>query len=235
MRQTATKAGKHVVDLVLGSILAVLLAPAMLLLATALATQTRAWPVFVHDRIGRNGRSFRFPKLRTLPRATHRYADKTTCDLRPASRLAAFLRARHLDELPQLLLVPLGRLSLVGPRPKMLDEHEPMDPLMGSTRTLVRQGCTGLWQVGEHTNGRVSDAPLYDLFYLRFGSLRMDAWILWRTMAQACGARGVALVDVPRWTLGSGFVRGDEREKVEGAIAVALGSAPATLVRAAVA
>jgi lipopolysaccharide/colanic/teichoic acid biosynthesis glycosyltransferase len=226
---------KQVVDVVLGSVLAVLLAPAMLVLATVLAMQTRAWPVFVHDRIGRNGRSFRFPKLRTLPRATYCYADKTMCELRPASRLAAFLRARHLDELPQLFLVPLGRLSLVGPRPKMLDEHEPMDPLMGSTRTLVRQGCTGLWQVGEHTSGRVSDAPLYDLFYLRYGSLRMDAWILWRTVAQAFGARGVTLGDVPRWTLGAGFVRGDGRRKVEVAMSVALGYPPAVLARAAVA
>jgi lipopolysaccharide/colanic/teichoic acid biosynthesis glycosyltransferase len=226
---------KHVVDVVLGAVLAMLLAPAMLLLATVLAVQTRAWPLFVHDRIGRNGRSFRFPKLRTLPRATHCYADKTTCDLRPASRFAAFLRARHLDELPQLFLVALGRLSLVGPRPKMLDEHEPMDPLMGSTRTLVRQGCTGLWQVGEHTSGRVSDTPLYDLFYLRYGSLRMDAWILWRTVAQACGAGGVTLGDVPRWTLGHGFVRGGERERVEVAMFVALGSVSAARARAAVA
>lgn len=226
---------KPVVDVVLGAVLALLLAPAMLMLATVLALQTRAWPVFVHDRIGRNGRSFRFPKLRTLPPATHRHADKTTCELRPASRLAAFLRARHLDELPQLFLVPLGRLSLVGPRPKMLDEHEPMDPLMGATRTLVRQGCTGLWQVGEHTSGRVSDAPLYDLFYLRYGSLRMDAWILWRTVAQACGAPGVTLGDVPRWTLGPGFVRGRERARVEVAMVVALAAGPAGLARAAVA
>jgi lipopolysaccharide/colanic/teichoic acid biosynthesis glycosyltransferase len=220
-RATA-RAAKRVVDVALGSLLAVLLAPLMLALAGVLAVQLGSGPVFVHDRVGRRGRPFRFPKLRTLPPATPRYADKTTSELCPPSRLASFLRSRHLDELPQLLLVPLGSLSLVGPRPKMLDEHEPIDPLLGTVRTFVRQGCTGLWQIGEHNGRRVTDAPVYDLFYLRFGSLRMDAWILWRTVVQTFGGPSVTLSDVPRWTRGRGLLATDEELALDLALDLAL-------------
>ena len=72
--------------------------------------------------------------------------------LTPPSRLTAFLRRSHLDELPQLLLVPIGRLSLVGPRPRMVSEAEACDDdVYNAVRTTVPQGCTGLWQVSTGT------------------------------------------------------------------------------------
>ncbi len=209
-RQPVT-AAKRAFDIGVGLVLILATLPLLALLALVLAVQLRGWPFFVHTRIGRNGRPIAFPKLRTLSRDTPRYADKTVVQFEPVSRLAHFLREKHLDELPQLVLVPLGRLSLVGPRPRMASEvdHYPFPPF-DAARTAVRQGCTGLWQVGMHTVATVSASPEYDLYYLRHSSFRMDLWILWRTAVQAAGGRAMALAEVPRWVRGRGMVAIDD-------------------------
>jgi lipopolysaccharide/colanic/teichoic acid biosynthesis glycosyltransferase len=196
------RAAKRAFDVALGVPLCLVAVPLMVLLAGALWVQHHAAPFFVHDRIGRHGRRIPIPKLRTLPPSTPRYADKTTHELTPASPLAGFLRRSHLDELPQLFLVPLGRLSLVGPRPRMLSEAEHFgDERYDRVRTSVDQGCTGLWQISVDGGGRVSDSPQYDYFYAHHRTLRLDLWILWRTAIQILGARPVTLDDVPAWTL----------------------------------
>lgn len=195
-----TAFAKRLLDIVFGVPLCLLLLPVVLVLSLALLYRFRANPVFVHQRIGRGGKLISIPKLRTLPPDTHPYADKTVVDLRAPTRFITFLRSRHLDELPQLYLVPIGRLSLVGPRPRMAAEAEAVaDQTYDALRTSVRQGCTGLWQVGEDTGRRVSDHPEYDLVYLSQATVRLDLWILWRTVYQAVGGNGVALADVPRW------------------------------------
>ena len=201
-----TRVLKRAFDVLVGSVLLVLLAPVIVLLAVVLAVQLRGWPFFVHHRVGPGMRPMWFPKLRTLPRDTPTYADKSPHVIQPVSGLARFLRRTHLDELPQLVLVPVGRLSLVGPRPVMAHELEGVDDHWRAVRLTVRQGCTGLWQVGLGQSLRVRDSPEYDLAYVRNLSLRLDAWILWRTARQCLGGGGVGLVDVPRWALPREFV-----------------------------
>jgi lipopolysaccharide/colanic/teichoic acid biosynthesis glycosyltransferase len=199
-------AGKRLFDVVVGSILALLALPVIVVLAVAVAVTMRCWPFFVHERIGRGGAPFAFPKIRTLHPSTPRYTDKFSLEPSRTPRLCQALRRSHLDELPQLLLVPLGKLSLVGPRPKMPDAHEPVDWTYGKVRTSVRQGCTGLWQVGAHAHLEVRDSPEYDYFYVANGSLRLDLWILWRTVCNLAGAAEPVTLDrVPQWALGAGF------------------------------
>jgi lipopolysaccharide/colanic/teichoic acid biosynthesis glycosyltransferase len=192
---------KRAFDVVVGVPLCLLAIPLLVALALVLAVQHRASPVFVHQRIGHRGRVVAIPKLRTLPPGTPMYADKTVTDLEPSSVLARFLRVSHLDELPQLFLVPLGRLSLVGPRPRMATEAtDHGDPAYDAVRTSVLQGCTGLWQISGHA-GRVSDRPEFDHFYVQQHTLRLDAWILWRTLRQVVVPATLDLEDVPAWTL----------------------------------
>jgi lipopolysaccharide/colanic/teichoic acid biosynthesis glycosyltransferase len=192
---------KRAFDVAVGVPLCLVVLPVVIGLALVLALQHRTWPFFVHDRIGRNGESVAIPKLRTLARTVHPYADKTVTLLEPPSRLSRALRASHLDELPQLFLVPLGRLSLVGPRPRMLPEAaEHGDARYEALRTSIHQGCTGLWQISGH-QGRVSDRPEYDEFYLAHRSLRLDAWILWRTVRQLVVPATLELDEIPAWTL----------------------------------
>src|SRR5215217_2594374 len=101
-----------------------------------------------------------------------------------------FLRTHHLDELTQLYLVPLGGLSLVGPRPKMPDRFEPVHPVYAAARTRVPQGCTGLWQIGSHKHLLPNESPQYDFFYVRERTFAMDLWILWRTALLMLHLRG---------------------------------------------
>jgi lipopolysaccharide/colanic/teichoic acid biosynthesis glycosyltransferase len=183
----------------LGTVLAIVALPIILVLAITVAIVFGEWPFFVHQRIGRHGKLFPHVKIRTLPGGTPAYAAKDEL-VAGGSRFMSFLRRSHLDELPQLFLVPLGWMSLVGPRPKMPDDCEPARPDHGARRVSVRQGCTGLWQIGTHTHLRVVDAPEYDLFYLEHASLQLDAWILWRTVLQLSGlGKPRSLDSVPEW------------------------------------
>jgi lipopolysaccharide/colanic/teichoic acid biosynthesis glycosyltransferase len=127
-------------------------------------------------------------------------------------RIAAFLRHRHLDELPQLLHVPTGRMSLVGPRPEMTRLHETADAFIAEARVQVRPGCAGLWQVSDGARLLIWDAPHYDLYYVRYASFRLDLWILWRAALHVMGlGRPVTLSDVPRWARGPQLVQPDDR------------------------
>lgn len=191
---------KRIVDVVGGSVLALLALPLVAVLAVVLAVTFRAWPFFVQERIGFGGRRLRIVKLRTLWPGTGPYLLKGELPPDAAPPLARALRRWHLDELPQLLLVPLGRLSLVGPRPKMPDRFEPVEAGYGAQRVVVPQGCTGLWQIGRHAHLLPSEAPQYDLFYVAHASLRLDLWILWRTALLLGGlAPAASLGDVPHW------------------------------------
>lgn len=193
--------GKRAFDVAVSLPLCVVALPVVVLLAALLAVLHRGNPFFVHYRIGQAGRLVLIPKLRTLSSDTPRYADKTVVHFEALSSLARFLRRRHLDELPQLFLVPTGRLSLVGPRPRMASEAEDhADEGYEAIRTSVHQGCTGLWQISGST-GRVSDHPGYDLFYVEQRTLRLDAWILWHTARRMLGGPSVDLADVPAWAL----------------------------------
>ncbi len=194
---------KRVLDLVLGSALAVLAVPIIAVLAVGVAWSLRCSPFFAQQRVGRDGRTFRFWKLRTLPKSAPAYADKYAIKTVETPRFAQFLRSTHLDELPQLFLVVLGRMSLVGPRPEMPQLHAGADERFARTRTSVRPGCAGLWQASVDQHRLIWDAPEYDLFYLRHAGVRLDLWILWRTAVLIAGfGRHLTLAEVPRSLLG---------------------------------
>lgn len=191
---------KRSIDLVVGSLLAVCAVPVISVLAVLTLFRFRAWPFFTQERIGTSGRPFRFVKVRTLAPSTPRYGLKSADGHPIACPLMDALRKLHLDELPQLFLVLRGRMSLVGPRPKMPDIYEPADPTYVATRLRVPQGCTGLWQIGAHRDGLPNEAPEYDMFYVEHASVRLDLWILWHTLLLMAGIGGlVSLVDVPQW------------------------------------
>lgn len=189
---------KRAVDVVLGTLAAVVTLPLTVLLALVLAVELRAWPFFVQERVGLGGRIVRVVKLRTLPPTTPTDADKYALREVAIPPLAARLRQLHLDELPQLWLVVLGTMSLVGPRPEMPSLHSSFTPSVQRERAQVRPGCTGLWQVSDAAGGLMHEHPEYDLAYVRAVSLRLDAWILWRTVGLLVGRhRPVTLAEAP--------------------------------------
>ena len=194
--------GKRIFDVLVGAVLALVALPFILGFAIALAITLRAWPFFLQERIGQHGRHFKILKLRTLPTHTPKYALKDSLDFSTLPAVAQFLRRTHLDELPQLFCVVAGRLSLVGPRPKMPDAHEPVDPTYAAVRQSVKQGCTGLWQIGRDADGLPHEAPEYDYFYIQNRSMWLDLWILFQTVLVVSRlSAGTSLDAIPAWAV----------------------------------
>jgi lipopolysaccharide/colanic/teichoic acid biosynthesis glycosyltransferase len=186
------------------TILLLLTLPVLAAVLCTSAVALRAWPLFTQDRVGRDGRVFRFLKVRTLPVSAPAYADKHHLDMSQVPPVCQAIRKLHLDEIPQLLLVLAGQMTLVGPRPEMPHLHERMAAEFARLRTSVRPGCTGLWQVSASCNDLILAAPEYDCFYLTHRSLRLDLWIIYRTALKMLGL-GTApdLTAIPAWTLGA--------------------------------
>jgi lipopolysaccharide/colanic/teichoic acid biosynthesis glycosyltransferase len=180
-------------------VLIVVTLPVLAFTVVASIVLLRSNPFFAHERIGRNGRPFRFIKVRTLPVETAAYAAKYALDPHAIPPLCRKLRRLHLDELPQLFLVLRGTMAIVGPRPEMPGLHAQLPASFAEARTSVRPGCTGLWQIGDACQGLIGEAPAYDLHYVGNANLRLDAWILWRTVLKVTGHGTVSLDDIPAW------------------------------------
>jgi len=158
-------------------------------------------PVFFRQkRIGHEGQDFRVWKFRTMyTDAEERLA--TLIDLNESDGLlfkikddprvtpvGRFLRAASLDELPQLINVFLGEMSLVGPRPLPAGDDDFEGP--ARRRLLVRPGITGLWQVSGRSDTTWEEAVRLDLYYVDNWSLAYDLSILWRTIGVVLARKG---------------------------------------------
>lgn len=198
------QSGVHrVIERIIAAFLFALTLPITLAAAAASFVAFRAWPFFGHDRIGKDQAVIRLVKVRTLPPATDPYADKYAIADRPLPATMQWVRRLHLDELPQLLHVAMGDMRLVGPRPEMPGLHAAMPPAFAATRSSVRPGITGLWQIGRDCVGLIAEHPDYDLVYVDQQSLRLDLWILWRTALKMGRGRTITLDEIPAWALAS--------------------------------
>jgi len=138
--------------------------------------------LFLQDRVGRHGRLFRMPKLRTLRVDSEPYRSKTEYDLRSyVTSTGRMLRRHKLDELPQLFTVLTGRMSLVGPRPELPGIVATYNAFHRK-RLLMKPGATGLWQVLANHTMPIHRNLKYDLYYLRHASLRLDIKLVFLTL-----------------------------------------------------
>ena len=176
---------KRAVDIVGALIGLLLLAPLMLVVALAVSAGSPGAPLFRQRRAGRDGREFRMWKFRTMVVGAEALRPLLVADSRDADWLdldrdpritpvGRMLRRTSIDELPQLLNVLRGDMSLVGPRPLPLEEHARI-PEWASARIGVRPGLTGLWQVSGDRHVEIHENIEYDLYYIRHRSLVMDA------------------------------------------------------------
>lgn len=167
-------------DVVLGLVLLVAALPVIALAAIGIAFVTGGSPFFSQERVGQYGRPFRMFKLRTMVKNAHdlreevmhlNEADGPVFKIRNDPRLhplGGFLRRASIDELPNLLNVLRGEMSIVGPRPALPCEIEHYDHA-ARRRLMVPQGITCLWQI----NGR-SDVSFDDWMFL--DSLYVNSW-----------------------------------------------------------
>jgi lipopolysaccharide/colanic/teichoic acid biosynthesis glycosyltransferase len=172
---------KRCLDMALSTILLVLFVPIILGIVLAIRVNSRGAVIFRQQRIGLNGHPFMVFKFRTMT------VDSPTFGLKPKTFdderitcVGRFLRRTSLDELPQLLNVIKGDMSLVGPRPEqpfLVEQYE----LWQRERLSVLPGMTGWWQV----SGRKQPMHEFveeDLYYVRNRSLLLDLRILLRTI-----------------------------------------------------
>jgi lipopolysaccharide/colanic/teichoic acid biosynthesis glycosyltransferase len=185
-----SRAAKRTIDLVAASTGLCALAPLLGGLAL-LELHFHGWPpLFRQARPGRNEKVFTLVKFRTMSNATR--PDGT---LRPdAERLTAFgrwLRATSLDELPELWNVVTGDMSLVGPRPLLVQYLDRYDSEQ-RRRHLVRPGITGWAQVHGRNALSWEEKFALDVWYVDNWSLWLDCVILWRTVAAVVRREGIS-------------------------------------------
>lgn len=192
---------KEVLDRLGGVILVVVLSPALLVLALAVRCTSRGPVLFRQERVGLGGTTFSMLKFRTMvvdaedrlgDLLEHNDHDGVLFKMRDdprVTRVGRFLRRFSLDELPQLLHVVSGRMSLVGPRPPLPSEVERYEGDV-VRRLLVKPGLTGLWQVSGRADLPWEEAVRLDLYYVQHWSLALDAAILGKTVVAVFRGRG---------------------------------------------
>ncbi len=184
---------KRVFDVVVAGIVALLAAPVLAAAAVLIKLEDKGPVLFRQVRIGRDGKPFEILKFRTMVvDAEARLAELAATNERRGplfkmdhdpriTRIGRFLRATSLDELPQLLNVLNGTMSLVGPRPALPKEVAAF-PAELNDRHRVRPGITGLWQVEARDNPSFEAYLRLDLFYVKNWSLPLDLLILLATV-----------------------------------------------------
>ena len=186
--------GKRFLDILLVLILAPIVAPLVVLMALLVACDG-ASPFYWQERVGRNGRVFRLLKLRTMVPDADRLLEEHLRDSPEARRewdakqklshdprvtlLGQALRKSSMDELPQVWNVIRGEMSLIGPRPMMVDQKA-LYP--GLAYYDLRPGITGPWQVSARNQSSFAERATFDATYHERLSLRLDMAIPMRTV-----------------------------------------------------
>ncbi len=201
----AAELPKMVFDRVAALIGLVLLSPLLLIVAVMIWRRDPGPVLYAHKRIGRNGRVFGCLKFRTMvldsdavlarhladsPAAAEEWA--ATRKLRADPRvtgIGARLRKTSIDELPQLINVLRGEMSLVGPRPIVMEEARHYGEALAAY-LAVRPGVTGLWQISGRSDTSYAERVDLDRAYVGRRNMMLDLWILLRTVMVVVKGRG---------------------------------------------
>jgi exopolysaccharide biosynthesis polyprenyl glycosylphosphotransferase len=193
---------KRSLDILAASALLIPIAPALLIVAILVKLDSPGPAVFVQERVGRNKRKFRMYKFRTMVAN----AEKLQLDLEKLNeadgpvfkikedpritRVGKYLRKASIDELPQLLNILKGDMSLVGPRPLPIRDYQGFDQAWLSRRFSVRPGITCLWQVYGRSTTTFGRWMELDMQYIDNWSLWLDLKILAKTVPAVLAGRG---------------------------------------------
>lgn len=180
-RKKSYELAKRCIDVLGALALLILGLPLLLVLAILVRLDSPGPILFRQDRIGHNGKLFRMYKIRTMHAHASgaQYSPQTQHDPR-ITRVGRFLRKTSLDEVPQVLNVLKGEMSLVGPRPEMpfiVEQYEERH----RQRLQVKPGLTGLWQLSGDRAFLIHENLEYDLYYIKHRNVFMDLAILLHT------------------------------------------------------
>jgi exopolysaccharide biosynthesis polyprenyl glycosylphosphotransferase len=194
---------KSTFDRVVAGVGLLLVSPLLLLAMVEIWRDSPGPALFRQTRIGRGAKPFTMYKLRTMHTdAEQRLAELVAPDghrdgplfkMEDDPRVTGighWLRRWSIDELPQLLNVVLGHMSLVGPRPPLPREVACYERDEVYRRLMVKPGITGLWQVSGRADLDWAEAVRLDLYYVENWSLAFDMSIIWRTLGAVLRGRG---------------------------------------------
>jgi len=197
----SAKAAKRLLDLFLSTIGLIFISPFLIVIALIIKSHDRGTVLYSQKRVGQNNKEFNVYKFRTMYEGSHEKRDEvmaqTNKDLRLAkspndpriTKPGALLRRWSIDEIPQIINVFKGEMSLVGPRPPLAEEVN-MYEKSERRRLLVKPGLTGLWQVSGRSELNWEDAVRLDLYYVENWSLSLDLLIIIRTLAAVWRGEG---------------------------------------------
>lgn len=196
---------RRAVDVAVSAALLVLTAPLLAVAMAAIRMESRGHPIYRQRRIGREGRPFDVLKLRTMVDGAEHVGAGLAVDENDSriTRVGAFLRRTSLDELPNLLNVLRGEMSLIGPRPTVPVQVANYTARQRG-RLAIRPGITGWAQVNGRASLPWSERIELDLYYIEHRSPALDARILWRTLAIVLGGEGLYKGETGGWEGGLG-------------------------------
>ena len=193
---------KRVIDVILASVALILLSPLFAIIAIAIKIDSKGPVFFAHKRIGKNGKIIKLYKFRSMvinaeeliksftPEQMREYKEnyKLTNDLR-ITKVGKFLRKTSLDELPQLINIINGDLSVIGPRPVVADELEKYG--VNKDKFLsVTPGLTGYWAANGRSNTTYEQRMEMELYYIDNLSLKMDIKVFFKTILSVLKKEG---------------------------------------------
>lgn len=184
---------KRVMDIILALVALFIIAIPMLIVFLIVYIDDPGNVIFAQYRVGMGGRRFKLYKLRTMRRDTPKYMSTSEVDdpNRYITRVGHILRRLSIDELPQLINVLRGDMSIVGPRPLISDEHEIHDLRMKFGVYKIRPGLTGLAQIHGRDMVIPADKVRWDVRYLEELGFWTDVKIVLSTIPKIIGGNGV--------------------------------------------
>ena len=189
---------KRLIDLAGATLGLILFSPVILTVIVAIRFSSRGPILFSQERTGRHGRIFRIYKFRTMIPATTVDQNREAREDDPRiTRIGRFLRRSGLDELPQLVNVLRGEMSLVGPRPLLSWENNLCNPCQ-SRRLHVQPGLTGLAQVRGRNAIPWAQRVEWDVIYVETRTIRLDLLILFQTIPTVAFGRNAYDSSHPR-------------------------------------
>jgi lipopolysaccharide/colanic/teichoic acid biosynthesis glycosyltransferase len=192
--------GKRVLDVAVAGAALLVSAPVLAVAAVLIRLESHGHPIYRQRRVGRDGHAFEVYKLRTMVSGAERMGSGLAVDEGDdrITRVGAFLRRTSIDELPNLVNVLRGEMSLVGPRPTVQVQVDRYTERQRG-RLAVRPGITGWAQVQGRASLPWAERIELDLYYIEHESLRLDLRVLWLTARMVFTGHGLYRGETGGW------------------------------------